>query len=64
MAEHIINGLKIRTTCVRPPVPTRAWDWQAVTDDYEPGQSIGEGPTELDAIDDLLQQQMPEAQDK
>jgi len=29
-------------------------DWQAVTDGYEPGEPIGHGPTEADAVMDLF----------
>ena len=39
-----------------PPIPDRRWDWSAVTDDYEPGQPIGWGLTEQEAIADLLDQ--------
>ena len=39
-----------------PPIPNRRWDWSAVTDDYEPGQPIGWGLTEQEAIADLLDQ--------
>jgi len=46
----------IRTTYICPPVPTRAFDWQATDDDYEPGDPIGYGPTEQAAIEDLKQQ--------
>jgi len=40
-----------------PPIPKRAWDWSAVRDGYEPGDPIGYGPTEADAIRDLLDQE-------
>jgi hypothetical protein len=49
-------ALNIKTSYVFPPIPTRAFDWSAVTDDYEPGCPIGVGPTEQAAIDDLLEQ--------
>lgn len=45
---------KIHTTHVRPPVPSRAYDWQAIFDGYEPGDSIGHGETEQEAIDWLI----------
>ena len=45
---------KIVTSYVFPPIPTRAFDWSAVTDNYEPGCPIGYGATEADAIADLL----------
>jgi hypothetical protein len=53
---HTINGIKIRTTHVLPPIPIRSHDWSAVTDDYEPGHPQGWGATELDAINDLIEQ--------
>jgi hypothetical protein len=46
----------IRTFYEFPPIPDRRWDWSAVTDDYEPGHPIGRGPTEADAVRDLLEQ--------
>lgn len=36
-----------------PPIPTRIHDWSAVLDNYEPGEPIGHGPTEADAVYDL-----------
>jgi hypothetical protein len=44
----------IRTTFIYPPIPIRTCDWQAVRDDYEPGDPIGHGATEAEAIEDLL----------
>jgi hypothetical protein len=35
------------------PIPLRQFDWSAVTDDYEPGDPIGYGRTEAEAINDL-----------
>lgn len=51
-------NLKIRTSCVCPPIPIRNFDWQAVDDNtYDgPGSPIGHGKTEQEAIDDLLEQ--------
>ena len=46
----------MRTTFYYPPIPQRGWDWSATSDDYEPGDSIGHGPTEQAAIDDLNEQ--------
>jgi hypothetical protein len=45
---------KINTTHVRPPIPDRSFDWQATFDGYEPGESIGTGATEQEAIDWLI----------
>jgi hypothetical protein len=48
--------MKINTTFVNPPIGDRSCDWEAVTDDYEPGHPIGRGATEQKAIDDLMWQ--------
>jgi hypothetical protein len=53
------NGrvLSVKTNHVRPPVPFRNCDWNAVDDrTYEGGDLIGWGETEQQAIDDLLEQ--------
>jgi hypothetical protein len=50
------SGPNIRTRFVYPPIPIRNCDWSAVTDDYEPGDAIGHGATEAEAIADLLMQ--------
>lgn len=54
MTLRIVKGIKIRTEHVFPPIPDRRFDWSAVTDDYELGCPIGRGPTEQEAIQDLL----------
>ncbi len=64
MTIHVIDGRRIRTSFVYPPIPDRRWDWSAVDDDrYDgapdtkaPFNLIGEGATEQQAIEDLLQQ--------
>lgn len=56
MALLTVNGRKIRTSCVMPPIPVRDMDYSAVDDNYEPGDPQGWGKTEQAAIDDLLQQ--------
>lgn len=38
------------------PIPIRAYDWEAICDDYEPGDPIGFGETEFDAVRDLERQ--------
>jgi hypothetical protein len=48
--------MKITITHVFPPIPTRAFDYSAVTDNYEPGSPIGFGPTPDEARADLLDQ--------
>jgi len=44
----------ITTTNIYPPIPDRRFDWSATVDGYEPGCPIGYGPTEADAIADLV----------
>lgn len=44
------------TSEIRPPIPNRNHDWQAVLDNYEPGEPIGHGPNEADAVYDLYVQ--------
>lgn len=57
MAQHIINGIKIHTTHVFPPIPDRRFDWCAWDDDLgEDCSRHGWGPTEAAAIADLMQQ--------
>jgi hypothetical protein len=48
---------KIITSYVYPPIPIRNYDWSAIREDYEPGDLIGTGRTEQDAIDDLVRQE-------
>lgn len=45
----------IRTFVFPPPMGCRV-DWMAVTDNYEPGDPIGNGATEEEAREDLLAQ--------
>lgn len=61
MSFHQINGIRIRTTFDRPPIPARSFDWSAIDDDTYDGADdsscpIGHGETEEDAIEDLLEQ--------
>jgi hypothetical protein len=47
----------IITECVRPPVPTRQWDWVAyIKGDEEANGPTGRGPTESEALRDLCEQ--------
>ena len=48
--------MNIHTEFVNPPIPVRSMDWNATLDDYEPGDAIGHGATEQEAIDDLNEQ--------
>jgi hypothetical protein len=54
---------KINTQHVYPPIPVRKYDWCATFDGYEPGDLIGEGATEAEAIADL-RTQAAEAEDE
>lgn len=45
---------KIITEFVNPPIPWRGDDWSAVRDGYEPGNPIGRGKTETEAVTDLI----------
>ena len=47
----------IRTNFDFPPIPVRGVDWSAVRDGYEPGEPIGRGSTEADAVQDLIEQE-------
>lgn len=48
--------MKIHVDYVHPPIPIRDRDWCATVDGYEPGDPIGWGATEQDAIADLMDQ--------
>lgn len=61
--------MKVRTSCICPPIPCRQYDWMAWDDDkYCPcddpecschksvGNATGYGPTEKEAIEDLYVQ--------
>lgn len=49
------NTEKIVTSFVYPPIPCRDWDWQAVFEGFEPGDAVGWGQTEQQAIENLLE---------
>ena len=44
----------VRTSFEYPPIPVRGMDWQAYVDGYEPGDALGHGATEEEAIAELL----------
>jgi hypothetical protein len=46
--------MNIKTSFVYPPIPVRDFDWEAYVDGYEPGDPIGRGATEAEAIAELL----------
>jgi hypothetical protein len=48
--------MKIVTDCWMKPIPSRVFDWSAYLDGYEPGDPVGYGPTEQQAIADLKEQ--------
>ena len=49
--------MKITTSFRQKPIPTRDQDWIAVFDSScEPGDPIGYGATEQEAIQDLMDQ--------
>lgn len=47
------DEIPIVTHHVYPPIPMREFDWSATRDGYEPGDAIGWGKTEAEAIADL-----------
>ena len=47
--------MKIITSFVNPPIPVRNFDWQAVLANYDGDDKIGNGATEEEAIEDLLE---------
>lgn len=44
---------KIETHFCKKPIPERHSDWSATSVDYEPGDPVGRGATEVEAIADL-----------
>lgn len=61
--------MRIKTSCICPPIPTRNYDWSAYDESrYSPcedpscecrtatGNIVGYGPTESEAIADLMSQ--------
>ena len=56
MPSVAVGKWKVITSHDRPPIPIRSMDWSAMLDGYEPGDPIGTGATELDAIADLFEQ--------
>ena len=49
-------AIKIITNFDYPPIPIRTMDWSAHLDGYEPGDPVGNGATEDEAIADLVEQ--------
>jgi hypothetical protein len=52
----VVAGMKIVTNFVYPPIPERSMDWEAHLDGYEPGEPVGHGATEADAVAELFAQ--------
>ena len=48
--------MKIVTRYDQLPIETRSFDWTATMDNYQPGDPVGKGQSEKDAIGDLLAQ--------
>ena len=46
----------IDTHCDAKPIPDRRFDWVAIPQNYEPGDPLGYGQNEVDAIYDLKEQ--------
>lgn len=58
--------MKLYTEHVYPPIPDRSMDWLAYdADTYggEPGEIVGRGPTEREAIEDLFDRSVNRAYD-
>lgn len=56
MTTHYIHSLRVVTSYDPPPIPVPFYDWTATTEDYEPGDLIGWGATEEEAVADLREQ--------
>jgi hypothetical protein len=50
-------AMSIKTQHICPPIPDRRFDWVATQEGYEPGDPVGYGKTEQEAINDLKLQQ-------
>lgn len=51
-----VQSRTIKTSFDYPPIPVRGADWSAISGDYDEGDPIGRGATEMEAIADLLDQ--------
>lgn len=51
----MIERERIVVEYVYPPIPDRQFDYAATRGDYDLGARVGWGPTELAAINDLLE---------
>ena len=50
-----MTTVQILVEYVHPPIPVRYFDWCATFADYEPGDPVGHGETQYEAILDLLE---------
>lgn len=55
MTARTWKGMEIGTSFVFPPIPTRAFDWQAFVVDMEDESPVGYGATEAEALEELNQ---------
>lgn len=51
-----MDHIKTVSTYWPKPIPVRSFDWVVTLDGYEPGDPIGYGETEHEALGDLLKQ--------
>lgn len=52
----IARNVTLHTNYWAKPIPPRQFDWSATLGSYEPGDPIGYGSTEADAVYDLFMQ--------
>ena len=55
MSKYPLRAL-IVTECVKPPIPTCAFDWMAYIDGETEAGLTGRGPNETEALRDLCEQ--------
>ena len=48
------KSYSVTTTHVRPPIPSREWDWCAYVEGEEEAGNYGWGETKSDAVADLI----------
>jgi hypothetical protein len=53
---HDGRRVQLITNYWAKPIPMRKFDWQATLDGWEPGEPIGHGESEADAVYDLFMQ--------
>lgn len=49
-----MRNCTLHTRQIKPPIPTKKYDWEATLGDYDIGHPVGLGPTEADAVYDLF----------